>query len=86
MIASNISGFSDHSFYEVEKQETVDNIIEITETPFESGFHVQSIPKRNSPAGKKLTARRRRNKIKVDEDPEIDALLRIYGDRVNVIK
>jgi hypothetical protein len=34
----------------------------------------------------KAAAKRRQKKIKVDEDPEIDALLRICGDRINVIK
>jgi hypothetical protein len=62
--------------------------VETIEWPFEQGkFILESIPKRCSAAGKKLSAKKRRNKIKLDSDPEIDALLRAYGtDRMKVIK
>jgi hypothetical protein len=60
--------------------------IETIESPFENKFHIETIPKRNSPAGKKASSKRRRDKIKLDDDDEINDLLRIYGDRVNVLK
>jgi hypothetical protein len=62
--------------------------VETIESPFEQGkFILETIPKRGSAAGKKLSAKKRRNKIKLDSDPEIDALLRAYGtDRMKVIK
>jgi hypothetical protein len=77
--------------YELPKEETIKDSIETIESPFEQGkFILESIPKRtvtNKKTCKKLNRRnRKRNKIKLDEDPEIDALLRIHGDRVNVIK
>jgi hypothetical protein len=53
-------------------------------TPFESKFEVVSIPKRNTKAGKKLSAKKRGKKIKLYDDKEIDALLRIYGDNIQV--
>jgi hypothetical protein len=37
-------------------------------------------------AGRKASAKRRSKKIKLDDDPEIDSLLRIYGDIVNVLE
>jgi hypothetical protein len=61
--------------------------IETIESPFENKFHIETIPKLYSPAGKKASSKRRRNKIKLDDDDdEINDLLRIYGDRVNVLK
>ena len=75
------------SIHRVNEKAKIKNTIETIESPFESGkFHMASIPKRSSKAGKKASAKRRQNKLKLDEDPEIDALLRIYGDRVNVLK
>jgi hypothetical protein len=44
------------------------------------------MPKRFTKAGKKASAKKRRNKIKLDPDPEINDLLRIHGDRVRVLK
>lgn len=35
-------------------------------------------------AGQKAAAKRKRNRNKMHEDPEIDPLMRIYGDRVTV--
>lgn len=73
--------------YELPKEETVTDAVETIENPFEGGkFQLESIPKRSSPAGKRAIAKRSRKKIKLDEDPEINDLLRIYGDRVNVLK
>jgi hypothetical protein len=44
-------------------------------------------PKRTSPAGKKASARRNRERTRQHhKDKEIDALMRIYGDRVTVLQ
>lgn len=74
--------------HEIPKEETVQDAVETIESPFEQGkFILETLPKRGSAAGKKLSAKKRRNKIKLDSDPEIDALLRAYGtDRMKVIK
>ena len=71
--------------YEMPKEETIKDTVETAETPFENKTQIIGIPKRNSPAGKRASAKKRRNKIKLDPDPEIDALVRIYGDRVKVV-
>lgn len=68
------------------KEETIQNAVETQESPFEDKLILQSIPKRNSPAGKRASAKKRNKKIKLDDDPEIEALLRAYGDNVRVIK
>jgi hypothetical protein len=72
--------------YEIEKEATIKDVVETVDNPFENKFHLETIPKRNSPAGKRASAKRRRNKIKLDDDPEIDALLRAYGENVRLIK
>jgi hypothetical protein len=74
--------------FELPKQEEIKDNVETIESPFEQGkFILETIPKRGSAAGKKLSLKKRRNKIKLDSDPEIDALLRAYGnDRVKVIQ
>jgi hypothetical protein len=43
------------------------------------------VPKRYTKAGKKASAKKRRNKIKLHEDKEINELLRIYRDIVKVV-
>ena len=73
--------------HETYQDATISDVIEKSENPFEQGkFYMESIPKRSSVAGKKLSAKKRQKKIKLDEDPEIDALLKAYGDNVNVLK
>ena len=48
--------------YEAPKEETIKDTIETIDSPFESGkTEIIGIPKRNSPAGKKASAKRRRN-------------------------
>ena len=72
--------------HEVPKEEEIKDSIETIESPFEQGkFILESIPKRSSPKGKRISAKKRHNKLKLHEDNEIDALMRIYGDRVNVV-
>jgi len=76
------------STYELPKEEEIKDNVETIESPYEQGkFILESIPKRGSAAGRKLSAKKRRNKIKLDSEPEIDALLRAYDDdRVKVLK
>jgi Fe-S-cluster-containing hydrogenase component 2 len=60
--------------FELPKEEEIKDAVETIESPFEQGkFILESIPKRGSAAGRKLSAKKRRNKIKLDPDPEIDA-------------
>jgi len=74
--------------HEIPKEEEIKDAVETIESPFEQGkFILESVKKRGSAVGKKQSLKKRRNKIKLDSDPEIDALLRAYGDyRVKVIK
>ncbi len=45
------------------------------------------MPKRSSAAGKKASTIRNRERYRQHhKDPEIDALMRIYGDRVKVLE
>ena len=58
--------------------------LKTVESPFKNQTEIMGIPKRSSPAGQKAAAKRKRNRNKKHEDPEIDALMRIYGDRVTM--
>jgi hypothetical protein len=72
--------------YEVEKEATIKDAIETSESLFESKTIIESLPKRKSKTGKKIAARGgKRKKRMLHEDPEIDALMRIYEDRVKVV-
>ena len=60
--------------------------IPTVETPFENTTKIMGAnPKRSSPAGKNAARGRKRKKTILHEDPEINELMRIYGDRVNVV-
>ena len=73
--------------YEAASTPQIKDSTETIDNPLEQGkFVFESIPKRSSPAGKKGSSKRKRNKIKLDDDPEIDMLHRVYGDRVKVLK
>jgi hypothetical protein len=73
--------------HEIPKEEEIKDAVETIESPYEQGkFILESIPKRGSAAGKKLSPKKRRNKIKLDPDPEINELLEIYGDNITVLK
>ena len=68
--------------YVVEHDGTIiTNAVETVESPYENQTEIMGIPKRSSPAGQKAAAKRKRNRNKM-HDPEIDALMRIYGERV----
>jgi hypothetical protein len=60
------------STFEVEKEAEIKDSIETQESPLDNKFHLESIPPRNSPAGKRANAKKRNKKIKLDDDPEID--------------
>jgi Na+-translocating ferredoxin:NAD+ oxidoreductase RnfC subunit len=69
--------------YQVEKEATIKDQMETIESPFESAkFHLETVKKRTS----KIISKRSRRKIKLDDDPEINDILRIFGDRVKVLK
>jgi Pyruvate/2-oxoacid:ferredoxin oxidoreductase delta subunit len=71
--------------HEIAHEEEIKDTMETIDNPFEQGkFILETVCKRNSPKGKKLSAKKRKNKIKLDDDPEIDALLRAYGNNVKV--
>ena len=75
--------------HEAYKEELIKNSIVTIESPFDNNSIIESLPNRTTHTlGKKPTKskRRNRNKLKLDPDPEIADLLRIYGDRVNVLK
>lgn len=75
--------------HEIERQKKLEvNELKghIVENPFEANQTlIESIPKRSSPAGKNAARGRKRKKTILHEDPEINELMRIYGDRVNVV-
>ena len=61
--------------------------IPTVESPFENTTEIMGAnPRRTTIAGQKAAAKRRRNRTKLDDDPEINELLRIYGDNVKVLK
>ena len=61
--------------------------IPTVENPFENTTEIIGAnPRRTTKAGQKAAAKRKQNRTKLDDDPEIEALLRAYGDNVRVIK
>ena len=68
--------------YEIPAQEEIKDAVETIDNPFESGkFTLETLYKRNSPKGKQALAKRRNKKLKLDDDKEINELLRIYGEK-----
>jgi len=76
-----------YGVHEIAQDSQLKNTVETLDNAFESNqTEIESIPKRTSPAGKKATAKRKRERNRPHhKDPEIDALMRIYGDRVKVV-
>jgi hypothetical protein len=71
-----------YGLHEVKSEQSVSGFAQTTDNPFESqkGI-VMSIPKRSTEAGKRELDKRRRERLRAHhDDPEIDALLRIYGE------
>jgi hypothetical protein len=74
--------------YQLEKEASIKDSIETIESPFDNKTIIESLPKRVSKTGKKIAVRgikRKRDKNKMHDDPEINELMRIYGDRVKVV-
>lgn len=75
-----------YAVHEIAQDSQLKNTVETLYNAFEPN-QIESIPKRTSSAGKKATARRKRERNRPHhKDPEIDALMRIYGDRVTVLQ
>ena len=75
-----------YALHEIAQDSQLKNTVETLDSPFESQTQLESIPKRTSPAGEKASAKRNRERNRPHhKDPEIDALMRIYGDRVNIL-
>jgi hypothetical protein len=75
--------------HEAYQEAVIKNAIETIDNPFDNKTIIEFLPNRTNKKGsgkKTLSKRRSRNKLKLDEDPEIDSLLRIYRDKVRVIK
>ena len=74
--------------YVVENDATIiRDEIPTVENPFENTSKIMGAnPRRTTIAGQKALAKRRQNRMKLDDDPEINDLLRIYGDNVTVHK
>lgn len=75
--------------YVVENDATIiRDDIPTVENPFENTTEIMgAVAKRSSAAGKRAMAKRNREKNRPHhKDPEIDALMRIYGDRVTVLE
>jgi hypothetical protein len=73
--------------HEIPAKEEIKDAVETIDNPFESGkFQLETVYKRNSPKGKEVLEKKRSKKYKLDPDPEIAELLRIYGDNVKVHK
>ena len=71
--------------YEGLKEETVADKIETVEGPFDDKTKFESVhKKRTSITGRKIAPRGRKRKRILHDDPEIDALMRIYGDHLTV--
>jgi len=61
--------------------------IETVDNPFENTTEIIGAhAKRTSPQGKKAAAKIKRDRTKLDDDPEIDPLLKKHGDRVKVLE
>jgi hypothetical protein len=74
--------------YSVEKEATIQDSIETSSSPYEDNKTIieNVFPKRSSPAGKKLSAKKKRNKIKVTNDPDIQREIDQHGeDNVRVV-
>ena len=72
--------------YEAEPEPSIKDSVTTIDNPFDDQSQILSIPKRNSKAGRKASAKRRRNKLKPTNDKEVNELIRKYGDNVRIIQ
>ena len=70
--------------HETFTESKIKDSLETTDNPFEG--NESTFLTTESRAGQKAAAKKRNKKIKLDPDPEINDLLRIYGNCVNVLK
>lgn len=76
------------AIHEVEKEASIKDTVETVDNPFDQGKDIivgahEKITRKTM--SKRARKGRRRSLRGHHKDPEIDALLRIYGDRVNVV-
>ena len=73
---------------EAKYEQAIEGFAEVTDNPMDDvKGHVESIPKRTSPAGQKALAKRRRERDRPHhKDKEIDEEMRKHGDRVTVLE
>jgi hypothetical protein len=78
--------FSIYPKYATKSEQALEGFAETSDNPFEDNKVFESIPRRSTPAGKKASDKRKREKNRMHHhDKEIDELLRIYGeDRVKI--
>ena len=78
----SVCGYIRH-YNEIPVQEEIQDTIEKQTNPHEDRLQLVSIPTRAAEKGKKPRGKkvRRKNRNKLDDDPEIDALMRIYGEQ-----
>jgi len=73
---------------QIPKEEQIKNMIETTDDPLADKTIIESLPSRSFyKTGKKVARSRpgKRKKKVLHKDPDINALMRIYGDRVKVV-
>jgi hypothetical protein len=66
--------------HEIPAQEEIKDTIETQESPFDNKFHLETFAKRNSPAGKRASAKKRK-KIQTTDDKDILREIKNVGER-----
>ena len=69
---------------QIPKEETIKDAVETQDSPYDDKTIIQSVKRRKSNTGKQITPRgggKRRKKNVLHHDPEINALMRIYGEQ-----
>jgi hypothetical protein len=75
-----------HHYVEIPATETIEDTIEKQSSPYEDRLQLVSVPTRAAEKGKKPRPKRtKKDKNKLHDDPEINELMRIYGNRVKVV-
>jgi hypothetical protein len=69
---------------QIPKEETIKDAVETQDSPYDDKTIIQSIKKRTSSTSKQIAPRgggKRRKKNVLHHDPDINALMRIYGEQ-----
>jgi hypothetical protein len=77
-----------HHYVEIPATETIEDTIEKQSSPYEDRLQLVSVPTRAAEKGlkpRKRGKRTKKDKNKLHDDPEINELMRIYGNRVKVV-